>query len=74
METHNIRISNLPREELADLWKRLSPPELNNLIFSSNKKEIDILFGHMSERGIVETIQSLDSDALVKVLESLPNR
>lgn len=74
METHNIRISNLPREELADLWKRLSPPELNDLIFSSNKKEIDILFGHMSERGIIETIQSLDSDALVKVLESLPNR
>ncbi|MDO6515319.1 hypothetical protein [Neptuniibacter sp. 2_MG-2023] len=74
METHNIRISNLPREELADLWKHLSPPELNDLIFSSNKKEIDILFGHMSERGIVETIQSLDSDALVKVLKSLPNR
>lgn len=74
METHNIRISNLPREELADLWKHLSPPELNDLIFSSNKKEIDILFGHMSERGIVETIQSLDSDALVKVLKSLSNR
>lgn len=74
MNPNNIRISNIYREELTDLWKNLSPSEINALIFSSNKKEIDILFGHMSERGIVEIIQSLDSNALSKVLKSLPNR
>ena len=74
METHNLRISNLPREELADLWMHLSPQKLNELIFSSNKKEIDILFGHMSERGVLETVQSLEPEALSKVFKSLSNR
>lgn len=72
MDAHSIRISNLPREELVDFWKHLSPPEMNELIFNSNKKEIDILFGHMSERGIVDTVQSLEPEALTKVLKTLP--
>jgi ribosomal protein L12E/L44/L45/RPP1/RPP2 len=72
MDTRNIRISNLPREELIYFWKRLSPPEMNELIFNSNNKEIDILFGHMSEKGIVDTIQSLEPKALTKVLKTLP--
>ncbi|MEZ9473464.1 hypothetical protein AB4211_24560 [Vibrio lentus] len=74
MESNNIRISNLPREELVELWKRLSTQEINELIFSSNKKEIDILFGHMSERGTVQTIESLQPEALTKVLKALPSR
>lgn len=74
METRGVRISNLPRDELIDIWKLLSAPELNELIYSSNKKEVDILFGHMSERGIVETLQLLETEAIVKVLTALPQR
>jgi hypothetical protein len=74
MDTNKFRISNMPREELGDLWKHLSADELNQLIYSSNKKEISLLFGHMSERGIIETLQSLDSEAVSKIVLSLPRR
>lgn len=74
MDMKNYRISNLPREELADLWKQLSVEELNQLIFTSNRKEISLLFGHMPERGIIETLQVLDPPALSKVMDSLPSR
>ena len=74
MEFTSNRISNTPREELVDMWKNLSSEELNELIFSSNKKEISLLFGHMPERGIIEVLQTLNSQALSKVLNNLPQR
>jgi hypothetical protein len=74
MDINNIRISNLPREALVDLWMHLSSAELNELIFKSNEKEISLFFGHMSERGIVESLQSLESPAIAKVFDLLPPR
>lgn len=74
MDINNIRISNLPREELVDLWMNLSSEEFNSLIMRSNEKEISILFGHMPERGIVETLKYLERPAIAKVFDSLPAR
>ncbi|MEH6348372.1 MAG: hypothetical protein V7785_24975 [Bermanella sp.] len=74
MDIKNIRISNLPREDLVDLWKHMSPADLNELIFRSNEKEISLFFGHMPERGIVETLQSLESPAIAKIFNSLTPR
>jgi|GEM_PF-2158677 len=74
MESSINRISNIPRDELANIWKIMSPEELNELIFNNNEKEISLLFGHLNERGIVEVIQSLTPQALSKTMESLPQR
>ncbi|MBM7071069.1 hypothetical protein JQC92_03300 [Shewanella sp. 202IG2-18] len=64
MDINKTRISNLPREDLENIWKWLSPEELDELIFSSNKNELSTLFGHLTERGIVEVVQNLSSQAL----------
>lgn len=74
MDMNNIRISNLPREELVDLWMNLSSEEFNSLIMRSNEKEMSILFGHMPERGIIETLKYLERPAIAKVFDSLPAR
>jgi len=74
METSNIRISNLPRDELADLWRNLSTEGVNKLIFNSNEKEISLLFGHMSEPGILHTLDALEPQAINKIFSVISPR
>jgi len=74
MESSINRISNIPRDELVNIWKILSPQDLDELIFTNNKKEISLLFGHLDERGTGEVLQSLTPQALSKALSSLPQR
>ena len=74
MESSINRISNIPRDDLANIWKMMSAGELDNLIFNNNRNEISVLFGHLDERGTVEVLQSLTPKALNKVIESLPPR
>lgn len=72
MDINNVRISNIPRDSLGDLWKVVSSDDLNELILRSNEKEISILFGHLSENGIVETIRSIKDPSIAKIFSSLP--
>ena len=37
MESSINRISNIPRDDLANIWKMMTAEELDNLIFNNNK-------------------------------------
>lgn len=71
METSSIRISNLPRNELSELWKHLEPYELNILVYRSNSKEISLLIGHTSEQGLPYLFSSLEPENINKIFENL---
>jgi len=72
MDINNIRISNIPRESLVDLWMNISDKEFEQLIYRSNKKELSLLFGHMQEKGISQTIQKMPQAAIIKIFDYLP--
>lgn len=71
---NNIRISNLPRGDLAELWRMLSPHELNELITRSNDKELSLLMGHLPEKGMQTLISNLNEDSANRLFSSISNR
>ncbi|MEL6092681.1 hypothetical protein [Plesiomonas shigelloides] len=74
MESKNVRISNMPREMLSDIWKQYDSDSINKILHNSNAKEIELLFGHLSETGIQTILDSLDSRSANKIFSLLPNR
>lgn len=71
---NNLRISNLPRSNLGELWRLLSPHELNELITKSNDKELSLLIGHLPEKGMQVLISNLNEDSANRLFSSLSNR
>ncbi|PYG82206.1 MULTISPECIES: hypothetical protein [unclassified Pseudomonas] len=71
MSGEQLRISNMSKNDLQELWKRYSPEEINELILGCNQKEISTLFGFMSERGVQVILDSLSKDSAIKVFTSL---
>jgi hypothetical protein len=70
----NTRISNLPKEELVDLWKNRSSEEINELIKRSNEKELSLLFGHISEQGVTNILGSISNESINRIFNLLPPR
>ncbi|MUL11868.1 hypothetical protein [Aliivibrio fischeri] len=71
MEVNKVRISNMPREEISTLWKHIDSSQLNDLILRSNIKELELLFGHSSELGINQILNSIDTVGINRVFDVL---
>ncbi|EJG0888854.1 TPA: hypothetical protein NK371_003473 [Vibrio parahaemolyticus] len=71
---NNVRISNLARSDLSDIWRFMSPQELNELITKSNQKELSLLVGHLPEKGMQVVVSNLSEEAANRLFSSLSNR
>lgn len=70
----NIRISNISRNDLSEIWRLMEPSQLNKLITSSNDKELSLLMGHLPEKGMQVLISNLNEDAANRLFSTLSNR
>lgn len=70
----NIRISNISRNDLSEIWRLMEPNQLNKLITSSNDKELSLLIGHLPEKGMHVLISNLNEDAANRLFSTLSNR
>jgi hypothetical protein len=66
-----IRISNMSRKELHDLWRVLDSETVNKVILTSNSKEISYLFGQTPEKGVQVLLEALGPEAAEKLFSSL---
>lgn len=66
-----IRIWNLKRDRLPNLWEEISEGEFTELIERSSQKEIALLFGHMKPAAISHVINFLTDNALSHIIETV---
>lgn len=66
------RISNLPKEQLRELWLGLSDEDFNKLINSSNGKEIARVFSVLDEASLRRFFSVAKAGTIEKVFSTIP--
>ena len=70
MNIGEVRVSNVPRDELSEIWK-VGAEEFEKIISGCNRKEISLIFSHIPEAGVGWALNNLSSGGIKKVISSL---
>ncbi|WP_152031513.1 hypothetical protein [Pseudomonas putida] len=60
MVGETLRISNMSKSHLQELWRRSDSEELNKLLLSSSSKEVTTFFSRIPENGTRSVLDGLD--------------
>ncbi|PSV98968.1 magnesium transporter MgtE N-terminal domain-containing protein [Photobacterium lipolyticum] len=74
LEVEFPRISNLPKEQLREVWLNLSDEDFNKLIIASNGKEIVRVFSVLDEVSLRKFFSIAEPITIEKVFSSIPSR